>query len=50
LHETGLAGSGKKHCRSKGLVNLDQSFFHNNLMLKMEDCCPREGSSTQWAK
>ncbi len=30
----------------EGLVNFDQSFFPNNLILKMEDCCPRERTST----
>src|SRR6266496_5518185 len=39
-------GLRKKHCRSEGLVNFDQSFFPNNLILKMEDCCPRERIST----
>src|SRR5438445_8049093 len=34
--------SGKLHCPSERLVNFDQSFFPNNLILKMEDCCPRE--------
>jgi hypothetical protein len=27
------------------LVNFDQSFFPNNLILKVEDCCPRENIS-----
>src|SRR5947209_1518116 len=38
--------SGKLHCPPEGLVNFDQSFFPNNLILKMEDCCPRERIST----
>jgi len=39
-----------KYRRSEGLVNFDQFFFPNNLILKMADCCPRERISTQWAK
>jgi len=45
LHQTGLAGRAKQY-RSEGLVNFDQSLFPNNVILKMEDCCPRERIST----
>jgi hypothetical protein len=41
---------GAKSFMDCDLVNFDQSFFHNDLILKMEDCCPRERISTQWAK
>src|SRR5438876_6787022 len=42
--------SGKLRCRSEGLVNFDQSFFPNNLILKTEDCCPPERNPTQVAE
>jgi len=32
------------------LVNFDQFSWSNKLILTVEDCCPRENISAQWAK